>query len=211
MKKSVLVAILHQGSIRTGLGFFMAYVARDVRFNVSVKQYGLQPAQHNRNVIVKDFLKGEWDYLLVIDDDILPPRNILDLVLLDKDVIGGVCPQWRDGDMFFVVMDKVGERQYKQVPVERRGGLRRVEVLGTGCMLIKRKVLETIKAPFERKWGEDGCQEVGLDFYFCDKCREKEFEIWAHWDYPCGHKKSIDLLDVYKLVSKVKGDLSCIV
>ena len=202
-KPNILVAILHQGNISTELGFRIAQIGMDDRFNVKIKPYSHKPISNNRNIIVKEFLANGYDYLCMIDSDIIPPSNILDLVLVDKDVIGGVCPQWHEDDLYWVVMRKVPDG-YQQVPVEERGGLREVDAIGTGCIVIKRNVLEVIKAPFNRKWDEDGIAILGLDFNFCQKAKEKGFKIWAHWDYMCDHKIQIGLLNIYKLLVRTK-------
>jgi len=200
--KSIFLAVLHQGSLSTELAFRLPLIAQDERFKVKVVQYGHKPISQNRNKIVKDFLEKDYDYLAMVDSDTIPPTNILDLVLLDKDIIGGVCPQWREGDLYWVVMKEVAGG-YKQVILKDRGGLKEVDAIGTGCIIIRRNVLENIDIPFERKWVY-GFQEIGLDFYFCKKAREKGFKVYAHWDYLCGHKKELDLLNVMQLLSRGK-------
>jgi len=200
-KKKVYVAIPNEWNIHPSLHYYMRMLEDDPRYETKTRTPARKTIDNNRNLIVKEFLETDYDYLLMIDSDIIPTKNILDLVELDKDVIGGVCPQWHEDDMYWVVMDRV-EDGYKQVPIEKRGGLKEVDAIGSGCMLIARRVLEKVKAPFERKWSEDGIQELGLDFYFCQKAKNNRFKVWAHWEYVCSHWVRIDLLNVAKLLSK---------
>lgn len=169
----------------------------------SVKFFGYRPSEHNRNFIVKEFLKTEYDYLLTIDEDVAPPVNVLDLAKLGKDVIGAVCPQWKENDLMWVVLDKTGG-EYRQVKPDDREGLREVAAVGSGCLIMSRRVLKKVKAPFMRKWNKDGLTELGLDLHFCEKAKAVGFKVWAHWDYICGHYKKIDLLKIYYLLAKNK-------
>ena len=85
-------------------------------------------------------------------------------------------------------MDKVKDG-YK--PHTETVGLQEVDAIGTGCMLIKRKVLEALEAPFTRIWNKDGTMDTGVDFHFCEQAKAKGFKVWAHYDYLCNHFKAI--------------------
>lgn len=150
----------------------------------------------NRNRITKAFLKGNYDWLLMVDSDNPPPRNVLQLIKEDKDVIGLPTPinmNWVEGvnNIYWSVFDESGH------PIKEQGnGLQRVKKIGTGCILIKRKVLESIENPFTTVRGEDDVRIVGTDIAFCIKCNNAGFEIYTHWDYVCNHYKEIDLLSI---------------
>jgi glycosyltransferase involved in cell wall biosynthesis len=59
------------------------------------------------------------------------------------------------------------------------------DALGTGCMLIKREVLETVGSPwFKCHDGSAG----GEDFYFCEKAKEAGFEVWGDFSVQCNHE-----------------------
>ncbi|NCN41074.1 glycosyltransferase family 2 protein [bacterium] len=196
-KPSVYIAVLNQGEVAVDLANNLLVMVShaDVSFKITWPNH--KPTSNNRNKIVKAFLETDYHYLLMIDDDVVPPPNLLDLIKLGKDIVAAPCPQWHENDIYWVVMDYVPEEEgYRQVGVDRRSGLEEVDAVGTGCILIKRKVLENIKAPFERKWDEDGIQALGHDFYFCQKAKEKGFEVYAHFDYPCRHYKRLDLIKV---------------
>lgn len=201
MRKAVYVAVLNQGNIRVELNAVLSSISADPRYNVKVVYPALRPIQHNRNTVVFHFLESRADYLLMMDSDTVPRGNPLDLVVLDKDIVACPCPQWRKGDIFWVVMDRT-EGGFRPVPPARRGGLVQADAVGTGCILIARRVLEAIAAPFAVQWTEDGRLDVGLDFAFCARAKQHGFEVWVAWNYPCSHYKTINLVDIIELVMR---------
>lgn len=201
--RKVYLAVLNQGYIRVDLANNLMVAQTRCSYPVHITWPNLKPIAHNRNQIAKNFLETDSTHLIMIDSDVVPPVNIFDLVGLNKDIIAAPCPQWHENDIYWVVMDEV-EGGFKAIPPERRNGLQKVDAVGTGCIVIKREVLEQVKAPFMRYWNEDGLAEIGLDFYFCKKARELGFDVWAHFDFPCRHYTEQNLIDVLKLV--IGGD-----
>jgi GT2 family glycosyltransferase len=127
-------------------------------------------------------------------------RNPLELAELDKDVVVLPTPifhgGWKNPFLFncYDVADD-GDGYVEHHPQE---GLQEVDVGGSGCMLIARRVLEALAPiPFRCGNDENGIQIYGEDFMFCEKAREKGFSIWSHFDYVCHHYKEVDLLDYH--------------
>ena len=82
-----------------------------------------------------------------------------------------------------------------------------MDAFGTGCFLVARRVFEDEemqKAPFERKLYLDGRVHKGNDMSFCERARERGFEIWTHYGYPCRHFVEIDLLELIRAVQGMK-------
>ena len=159
------------------------------------------PICSNRNRIVKRFLKTDCDFLLMMDDDIVPQHNPAQLVFADKDIIGSPAKIRQDGGFNWVayVYNKVVKGY---VPVDfsemdARFDLYPVDIVGTGCIMIKRRVLEKLKAPFLIKFNRDGICEMGTDFAFCEKAKKAGFEIYTTGlDRVCEHWKQFGLLDI---------------
>lgn len=189
--KKIYIAILDQGWIRRELAPVLAALKSDQRFYIEIRHHSLRPIAYNRNNIVKQFLKTDCDFLLMIDHDNVPCRNPLDLVLLDKDIIG--CPylQVKNNETGWMALKKLKDG-YNQVKI--KGDLQEVDAVGTGVILIARRVLEKVKIPFERKW-KGGFPLLGLDFYFCEKAKKLGFKIWVHWKYLASHYKEVNLLE----------------
>lgn len=195
-KPKVLVAILHQGWVRPEFCNVTAAMKVDTRADVDVLYAESKPSENNRNGAAKMALDRGYDFLITIDHDNPPIKNPIDLVMMKLDVVGFAVPQWNMSDpkfpIYFVGMDRVpnGYNEHKE-----RKGLQEVDAVGSGCLVLSRKVLEAVKEPFVRKW-KDGIAVTGLDFYFCEKAKEQGFKIYCHYDYICSHFKEVNLLDV---------------
>jgi hypothetical protein len=166
-----------------------------------------RPIPNNRNKIVKQFLKGNWDILFMIDDDTVPLKNPFVMLDNDKDVCGGCYPGHGNRGFHFHVytLDKT---QYPDkiffhfVPPERRIGLQKVDAVATGCIAIKRHILEKMKAPFEDMFDEDGILITNDDMAFCLKCMNLGIDVYADWNVICDHIKTVSLLEVVRLISE---------
>lgn len=196
-KPSVLVAVLNEGVVRPEL--FAALSTNHPELHRVTYFPAARPSQHNRGLIVKRALQEGYDWLLMIDSDTVPLRDPLELVKMDLDVVSCPCPQIYGKEIYWVVMDKV-DGGFRQVPRNRRQGLIESDAVGSACMLIKRRVLEVVKAPFAIQWNSDAEMAVGLDLSFCDKARAAGFRVWAHWDYLCSHYKTLDLCAVTEML-----------
>jgi glycosyltransferase involved in cell wall biosynthesis len=61
----------------------------------------------------------------------------------------------------------------------------KADALGTGCMLIKREVLESVGYPwFKCHDGSAG----GEDFFFCEQAKALGFEVWGDFSVQCNHE-----------------------
>lgn len=198
MKPKVLCVVFEQGWIRPELAKAIILMREDKRVELELQFMSHRPSEVNRNLAVKLMLEGNYDYLLKIDHDNPPLKNPLDLVFYDKDVIACPTPTWNDADpnfpIYFVAVNRTNKGDYREHRIKE--GLQEVDAVGSGCMLIARRVLEKVKVPFERKWNEDATHAGGLDFYFCEKAKKEGFSIWSHYNYPCSHFKELDLIKV---------------
>ncbi len=134
-------------------------------------------------------------------------RNPLDLVELNKDIIGLPTPVWHykgkdhpkgEGPLYWNAYKYVPEEDaYKAWP--ERNGLQRVDAVGTGCVLFSKRVFLNNKlkngACFARKLNPDGTVEKSNDISFCERAREQGFEIYAHFNYPCYHFVELNLAE----------------
>lgn len=159
------------------------------------------PIYSNRNKIVKRFLQSDCDFLMMQDDDILPFHNPAELVYADKDIIG--CPakvRTEHGTLDWVAYvwhEDLGG--YVTVSLSQASAdvdLLRVDVVGTGLILIRRNVLESIKSPFTVENDEDGVCSYGTDFAFCKRARAAGFEVFTTPHRICEHIKEVGLLDI---------------
>ena len=207
--KSVLISIPNQHWIHTTVGHREHFLLGDKRYKCRIIKPAHKPYVNNLHHIVNDFIEGDFDYWLNIDADNPPTNNPLDLVELDKDIIGCPTPVWH-------FTDKVGERPYyfnaydydSAVDAYRehnpQKGLQEVDAVGTGCILIARRVFENLlmqQGAFYRKWNIDGTMNKGNDISFCERARNQGFKIWAHYDYLCDHFTELSMLEMIRAFS----------
>ena len=143
-----------------------------------------RPYEHALNIAVRDFLNTDCSHWINIDSDNVPTKNLLELIELDLDFIG--CPYmlWQNDGVSNPIRWGVicldGDK-----PTHK--GLQAVEATASGSMVVSRRVLEGMKRPFERLYDDQGLVKRGVDYYFCDKIRNRGFKVYTHWDYRSKH------------------------
>lgn len=195
--KGIYIAVLNQGWIRPELSELMANLPKQRTYNLFINYPANKPITHNRNTIVKRFLETNLDYLLMIDGDNVPPRNVLELADYDKDIIGGLCYAFMRNTLIPLCLKNNNEGSYDMMDVSKNHGLVECAGVGSGVMMIKREVLENIPFPFENTYDPEGIKTMGLDINFCKKAKKKGYKIWCHLDYKCSHWTILDLKQIY--------------
>ncbi len=121
-----------------------------------------------RNACVLEALRTGADYLMFVDDDNPVPPDTLELMLADdKDIVAapilGRVPDKAGRHalcaFYSSTVDVDGKplRLYRNIETLRDAGpLHRVDAVGTGCMLIKRRVLEALFAKHRQRVRELG-------------------------------------------------------
>ena len=203
-RKKVWVVILNQGTISAGLESqlvqWMTGHREKYDFMFHPSKYTSRPIPSNRNMIVRDFLKTDADYLIMLDDDNPPNQDFFEMIDLDKDVIGVPTPGKGDAGVHWMVYDfKKGYPKkvlLEAFPFEKRKGIQKVGAISTGCVIIARRVLEALKRPFEDIFGDDGVILHSDDIGFAHKAKQAGFQEWANFEMNCSHYKTVDLLQM---------------
>lgn len=180
---------------------------QDRRYDVTIIMPTWRPYEHALNRVVQDFLAQGFDYWLNIDDDNPPLRNPLDLVELDRDVVGLPTPVWanmKPGDwpIYFNALNRAGDG-YRPLQGPECDGLREVDAVGSGCWLVARRVLEKAP-PFRRTYDARGFVVDGPDFDFCRSVTALGFKVWAHFGYPCDHVNPLPLIEVQRAMAEAR-------
>lgn len=211
-KKKVLIAVPTTGKIHKHVSFALLKLQMDTRYSVRIIEPTHSPSDNNRHHIFNDFLAGGEDYLLMIDSDNPPVNNPLDLIELDKDIMGCPTPVWH-----FTGKIKgerpIYENAYKYIPGKdaytewpNKVGLQKVDAVGTGCILIARRVLEhpgMRKGANQRTLNEDGTVNKGGDIMFCETAKKCGFEVFAHYNYKCLHFAEVELHEVARAFAQM--------
>lgn len=207
-KPKVLISVPNHYSIHSSMMPILFEMAKDKRADTALYFPVLAPYVNNLHHIVKMAINEEFDYWINIDSDNTPFQSPVDLIFQDKDIVGCPTPVWKttmghkeytDPIHYNVYMED-GEEYIPWMPEldedRKMRGMHRVDAVGTGCIVIARRVLLKIQAPFMREWNEDGTQKMGNDMMFCKRAKEAGFEVWANFSYPCSHFSEVNLFEV---------------
>jgi hypothetical protein len=180
---------------------------QDRNYEVTVKIWAGFGLDVVRNRIVAEFLTTGAEFLLMIDDDLIPPEDLLGMADYDCDVVGALCYAWepRTGP-FIVAYSRDGDGRYLRPALgeAEKTGLREVDLVGGGCMMVHRRVMEALPAPWFRFETDADGQKVILseDFTMCQAAVRRGFKVFLDTDRICGHIKRVDLRDVVALAAR---------
>lgn len=161
-----------------------------------------------RNRIAQKALDKKTDYVLMVDNDVVLPKDaLLNLLETPVDVCLGYYAH-RDSDNRYrgrscvcKLYDENGNK-YFNYPLEseytadelkkmKDSGQYRIQIHGggMGCAMIKTDVFNRIKYPWY-DWVNYANEHRGMlseDLYFCEGCRKKGIPIYTDTRVNCGH------------------------
>lgn len=139
-----------------------------------------------RNSLVRAGMNSGMDYLIFIDADMTFPEDIVhQLYFASKDIVGVVYPGRISPHPANVFYWGEGKKRVEQVKPDWKipeQEVIEVDAVGTGIMLIRRKVFEELSKPYF--YYEDNRSE---DIMFCEKARRNGFRIHVLTRPECGH------------------------
>jgi hypothetical protein len=120
-------------------------------------------------------LRQNATHLCLIDDDMVPPPDsILRLLLHDVDIVAPLF--FRSGEGHEPLVFRFdGNGAANPILDYPSASCFPVDAVGTGMMLIKRKVLQSIEPPWFF-WPREG---QGMDMEFCHRAGQAGFKIWC--------------------------------
>jgi hypothetical protein len=187
------------GAVCRGLAMLLVDLARRPEDHIIDIVPGY-PVDRVRNLICKRFLESDAEYLLMIDDDTVPPPTVLDMARHDKDVVGALCYAYLPALGYYSVAYPAGNRDLKAPRLGigdqiEHTGLIEVELVGTAGLLVHRRVLEALEPPYFEMLLDDDRLFIkdSEDFTFCRKARRAGFSVWLDTDQPCSHVKALDM------------------
>ncbi len=142
----------------------------------------------SRNLLREHFLRGGYDYFFSLEQDVIPPADVVECLLRHgKKIMSGVV---------FTRFEIQGEKRIKPLlwgfsedPDQMRfmdtevatPGLYRIRACGLGCLLIHRDVLE--KIPFRILPDRSTFDDIP----FCRDCTDAGFALYADTSVKCKH------------------------
>lgn len=163
-----------------------------------------------RNRIVQTAVNGNYDYVLMVDNDVVLPKDALKNLLEDPvDVCLGayahrgddnrysgrtcVC-KYADPDNFgFPYFNYPPKSQFTAAELEqlKSQGHKKIRIHGggMGCALIRVSLLKQMDYPWYDWVNYDDPQHGMLseDLFFCEKCKQMQVPIYTDVRVRCGH------------------------
>ncbi len=204
----VMVAVMcFDGFIHSELAVRLIEWTHIPDITVKIKFYAnLAPLDNARNVAVKDFLEDYCDYLVFLDDDIIPPQGCLQALLKEnKDVIAPLCFTMKADDKGFSFPMPVAHRydENKQYRPYYGQGLEETDVITGGMFMAKREVYEKLERPFYFTYHKNGLVIYSEDFVFSQQCQKLGYKLYTHYGLLCKHIRNVDVKGINDLMVEV--------
>ena len=143
-----------------------------------------------RNEIAKEAIAGGFDYVLMIDSDVVAPNDTLERFLeYPADIVIGLCPRKNTKEKRCEIYRLGAESfrdfyTYADMPEAPRlvikGG-------GLACALIKTEVFQRLKYPYFKYVIYDNDTILSEDLYFCNEARKYGMQIQCNPNVKGGH------------------------
>jgi hypothetical protein len=203
--KCIQISVLNQGNVRLEIADMLLKLSRQEKYKINIEYPTKKPISYNRNDICKRFLETDYDYLLMIDGDCIPEKlnRILDMADYDKDIIGATCFGFVKEMIIPFAMKQRKDYSYDVMDTDLNNGVVEVDAIGSGVMMIARRVLENMPHPFRNEYDPEGIKMKGLDFNFCRRAKLLGYKVWVDTDNLSSHWTVIDLKTMWKAFDKL--------
>ena len=173
-RRDVLVATLTRELVATK--WAMGYRALQLPGSAACTVLSGMPFDHARNMACESLLNNDFTWLFFLDDDVVAPPDIYGrLVSHGKDIISGLY--YRRADPVVPVMLNFDDKGQAQSIKEWNppNSLLEVDLVGAGCLLIHRRVIERMTKPwFEWELGKEPppnpCKNCGRESSVREEC-----------------------------------------
>lgn len=173
---------------------------------------GTMSPEMSRNTLVEDheFHRQEFTHVFFVDSDTVPPEDALAILLgADADVIVGITPIMMKGFCWSIAEHENDDWIPMSVNLPREPFP--IWSSGASCLLVRKEVLDDIgwpwfKAEYQPKWENGGkAIKCGEDEYFCQKVRDKGYQIIADPFVICEHYNNVGFLKALKHAKELFG------
>lgn len=211
MQAKVYIAIPNLGKIRTDLVFWLINTLKTHGHLVGYIDLPIdRPVENNRNKIAFNFLKSDCTHLLTLDNDLaLPDDQLPHMLSFDKDIVGGAVLIWHPVLKCPIHFAFTGEHKNYEFVDIKNNNLQPCSFVGSGIMMIKRRVFEIIKPPFFLQMlDEKGIFEGGEDEYFCIKAKKAKLGLYVDCSRILDQEKNLSLMEINNFANKILADKS---
>lgn len=159
-----------------------------------------------RNKIAQKAIDGDFNYVLMVDNDVVLPKDVLVNLLDDAKLVTLGSYAHRDNDNVYRGRTCVCKlhndegKKYFNYPLEseytakelselRDSGQYKIEIHGggMGCALIKTDVFRMIEYPWYDWVNYKSRRMLSEDLFFCEQCKKRGIKIYTDTRVMCGH------------------------
>ncbi|MBI4143893.1 hypothetical protein HY486_01455 [Candidatus Woesearchaeota archaeon] len=132
-----------------------------------------------RKIMIEEAKKRNCKGILFLECDVIPPKNLFELVMTKADIVGGAYLQWvnmgvpKVAPCAFALADE--GIAFLPIDVVMPKTILPVAAVGFGCAYVNSKVFNKIEYP----------ENDNDDLEFCQKAREKGFSIAVNAGVKC--------------------------
>ena len=152
-----------------------------------------------RNKIAEEALSRKVDYVLMVDSDIILPKNaLIDLLEQFPKVCFGYYIRHKSSKKIEhteTTINKPGDSNTNPFFTEeliknRDNGIYRLPIrsAGAGCALIQTKVFEDLEYPWFDYISYKDKTFLSEDYYFCKQCRDAQIPLYVDTRVACSHR-----------------------
>lgn len=156
------------------------------------------------NVLRIAFLKGSYTHLMILEQDIFPPTDVIKRLLEhDKEIVSGVywikdkpCvlidngymsdEERKDKGSEFSLNNKIFKYDFIDKKRLEEKDLIRVFACGLGCVMIKRSIMQKIKFRVQKNLDNEWKGHNDMFFYF--DLRTRDIPVFVDPTIKCGHE-----------------------
>jgi hypothetical protein len=199
----IAIAVPHTGTVSMRWAVRLAELEMPQHTMVSKSTAAIDLA---REKTVEDALETDPEWILFMDSDVIPPRDVFQrLHSHGQDIVSGLY-YMDNPDGVHPAMWRLDENDSPAICGYDREGLVSVDGVGFGCLLVNREVFETLERPWFRwtqgyedhPWDLQHKGEkpgISEDFYFCHKALAAGYDIYVDTTVKCMHEKQCYLTD----------------
>jgi len=151
-----------------------------------------------RNTFVNTALENDCDFVFFMDTDMEFPKGTLAMMIRhmgnikeDKPVVLGGVYCNRGNDFRWHVYKWIEKKDgWESMVFPLNDGVKKVDAIGTGCMLIDMNVFKVLEWPwfeYEYRMFEGKKSRLSEDMTFCRKCQLAGIPVYADTDITCAH------------------------
>lgn len=140
--------------------------------------------QRGRNQLVRWMLEANEEWMLFLDDDhVFAPDLLARLLSHEKDIVAALCLRRDEPYSPFCFQAITASGKFQAIDLHQHAAdeLLQVATVGTGAMLVRRRVFEQLADPWFK------IAESGEDMLFCQAAACAGFEIYCDLGARLGH------------------------